>query len=295
MSNEKLYNKIFDMQSLAETQGWQASLQLGFSRATRQPEQRTLLTRRHHFGPLQVQRPFYPENDGTCHVYLLHPPGGIVGGDQLSFAAHLDTASQVLLTTPAATKFYRSNGAIAHQQQIITLSDQACLEWLPQETIVYDGAQVQTSTRIELSTDSFFLGWEILCLGRPAAAEVFSQGCYRQRFQVWRNGLPLFIEQGRYDDTLEVLKTPWGLQQQPVSATLVCTTTQHELVDLIRNEINISTEHELFSVSQLQEVMVCRYLGSSTERAKSLFTQVWSLVRLAEIGKPGCPPRIWYT
>lgn len=292
------------MQSLAiptttppttDNDGWQAALRLGFART----EQRTLLVQRQHVGPLQVQRPFYPEADGTCHIYLLHPPGGIVGGDQLSLNACLDKTTRVLLTTPAASKFYRSNGRIARQQQTLTLAEDALLEWLPQETIIYNGAQVINTTRVELSASSRFIGWEILCLGRPAASERFSEGQYWQRIELLRDGLPLFLEHNRYDNHSEVLNAVWGLQQQAVTATLLCTMQPSEqsqhLLESIRRQVVIDRRCELFSVSQLAEVLLCRYIGASSARAKALFTQIWSQIRLAEFAKPGCPPRIWNT
>ncbi|MGB5651682.1 MAG: urease accessory protein UreD, partial [Sedimenticolaceae bacterium] len=78
----------------------------------------TVLAERQRHGPLAVQRPFYPEG-GVCHVYLLHPPGGVVGGDVLGIDVKLAQGAQALITTPGATKFYRSAGALARQTQRI--------------------------------------------------------------------------------------------------------------------------------------------------------------------------------
>ena len=274
--------------TLAE--GWQAQLTLGFSRSG----QRTVLGRRRHSGPLQVQKPFYPEADGACHVYILHPPGGVVAGDDLRVNIVADSNTHVLLTTPAATKFYRSSGPKARQVQQLQLAHDAALEWLPQETIVYEGAQVDTTTRVELSGNARFIGWEILCLGRPAANERYTNGVCRQRFEVWRDGTPLFLERGRYIGNSELLQAHWGLQQQPVTATLVCTIEQAGLAAALREAL-MTMETALLSVSQLTDVLVCRYLGPSVEQAKAWFTQAWSLLRTAILGKPACPPRIWNT
>ncbi len=116
--------------------GWHAELVLGFS----ERNGRTTLSRRAHSGPLRVQWPFYPEQQ-VCHVYILHPPGGIVGGDTLHIQVLVETGAQVLLTTPAANKFYRSNkGATARLRQSLTVGEGAALEWFPQEAIVFDGA-----------------------------------------------------------------------------------------------------------------------------------------------------------
>src|SRR5262245_14402851 len=114
--------------------GWLASLDLEFARSG----SRTVLARRSHVGPLIVQRPFYPEGD-VCHVYLVHPPGGVVGGDTLELRARVHDGAHALITTPAATKFYRSEGRMARQVQDIAL-DAAIFEWLPQETILFADA-----------------------------------------------------------------------------------------------------------------------------------------------------------
>ena len=100
--------------------------------------ERTVLARRRHHGPLVVQRPFYPEPNGTCHLYVLHPPGGVVGGDRLSVDVRLARgAARALLTTPAAAKFYRTQGLRAAQRLHMRVGAGSRLEWLPQENIVY--------------------------------------------------------------------------------------------------------------------------------------------------------------
>ncbi len=141
--------------------GWHASLNLGFAASG----DKTLLVKRQHVGPLTVQRPFYPEG-GVCHVYILHPPGGIVGGDHLSIQVNAETGSDALVTTPATGKFYRSGGEQATQVVLIKVAENAALEWLPQETIIYEGAQLASLVKVDLAAGAKFIGWEILSLGR---------------------------------------------------------------------------------------------------------------------------------
>jgi urease accessory protein len=270
--------------------GWQARLELGFTRMG----SRTVLDERRHWGPLQVQRPFYPEADGACHVYILHPPGGVVGGDELEVRVEVRQGADALLTTPAASKFYRSAGAVARQVQTLRVAEDAALEWLPQETIVYDGARLQSATRVELQGSARFIGWEILCLGRPAAGERFAHGDCRQAFELWRDGVPLYLEHGRYDGGSELLQAAWGLQGQPVMGTMVGTVQQAGLAEAVRVAVN-AEDGELCGVSQLEEVLVCRCLGLSAARAKLLFMRAWAVLRPAVLGKPSCPPRVWNT
>ena len=134
----------------------------------------------------------------VCHVAILHPPGGVVGGDDCVSTPRLTPAPACSFTTPAAGKFYRSAGPGARQIQQLRVATGAALEWLPQENILYNGARVHALTRVELQGDARFLGWEIFCLGRPAAGETFKAGEYRQDFELWRDGEPLYLEQGRY-------------------------------------------------------------------------------------------------
>ena len=109
--------------------GWSAKLHLNFI----EKDKKTVLQQRKHQGPLQVQKPFYPEENGACHVYLLHPPGGVVGGDNLDVKIEVNPNAKVLITTPAACKFYRSGGSTAYQKQSIKVAARGILEWFPLE------------------------------------------------------------------------------------------------------------------------------------------------------------------
>ena len=169
--------------------GWQASLALQFCHT---PE-KTLLHSARHSGPLTVQRPFYPEGE-TCHLYLLHPPGGIVGGDTLDISVRLDAKSHALITMPGASKFYRSSGPLACLSQHFYLDEEATLEWLPQDTIIFPGANAALRSVFHLHATSTLLAWELYCLGRPVINEAFSHGTLESRLEVWVDGEPRLIE-----------------------------------------------------------------------------------------------------
>ncbi|MCG7957898.1 MAG: urease accessory protein UreD, partial [Candidatus Thiodiazotropha taylori] len=172
----------------ATTPGWHAQLKLGF----RKTVNRTILSERFRQGPLSVQRALYPEAD-LCHIYLLHPPGGVVGGDRLDIQVDVTPQANALITTPGAAKFYRSLGPIAHQQQRLDVCG-GSLEWFPQENILFPSAQVELSTEIRLRDGARFIGWEINCLGRPAINERFDPGEADFKFSLWRDDQPLLIE-----------------------------------------------------------------------------------------------------
>jgi urease accessory protein len=268
---------------------WEARLAVRFGLH----DGRTVVREREHRGPLQVQRAFYPEGPELCHLYLLHPPGGLVAGDRLTVSMEVDPAARALVTTPAAGKVYRGDQrppAVVRQR--LRVAAGASLEWFPQETIVFDGGRVELETRVELEQGAAFLGWELVCLGRPAAGETFEEGSCRQRFELWRAGRPLCLERARLDGGASALQAPWGLGAAPVSATLLATPVAESL-EAIR-ALPAEPGH-LVSATRLDDVLVCRYLGPSAERARRHFARVWELVRPALLGRPSHSPRIWST
>jgi urease accessory protein len=272
-----------------EHTGWEAKLTLGFHSVGA----RTVLQHRAHTGPLRVQRPFYPEGEDLCHVYVLHPPGGLVGGDRVHVDVTLERDAKTLLTTPAATKFYRSAGRLAQQSNTLTLGARASCEWLPQETIVFGGSRAVTRTRVELGDGARFAGWDVTCLGRPAAGDGFSAGSYTSSFEMWRAGGPLWIDRALCSQ--DVLKARWGLRGCPVFGTFVLAPAlPRAALDTLRDTVS-SAGDDTFAVSSLQEVTVCRYLGHSTQRALQCFQHAWQLVRPLLFARPASPPRIWLT
>lgn len=279
-----------DPASPPSSPGWQAELQLGFGAR----DGDTLLVERRHRGPLRVQRPFYPEGRGICHVYLLHPPGGMVGGDELRLDISVARAAHALVTTPAAGKFYRSDAARGQLRQRLQVASGAILEWLPQETIVYAGARAAMTTRVELAPGAQFIGWETLCLGRPASAEAFASGNLQQRFELWRDGRPLWLERSEYAGGAPALNAAWGLQGFSVTATLVCVGGDAAMTQAIREQV-VADVDERFAVTRLRDATVCRYLGPNAERARRCLIPAWWQMRSTLLQRGPHLPRIWET
>jgi urease accessory protein len=272
--------------------GWQAQLALRFE----QHAHRTELVHRRHLGPLRVQRPFYPEPTGICHVYVLHPPGGVVGGDGLELGIDVGSGAHAVLTTPAATKLYRSGGAPAIIQQTLRVARDGCLEWLPQETIAFSAAQAELTTRIELDAGARFLGWEILCLGRPAASERFEAGHLQQRIELAREGKLRYCERGSYRGGSPLLRAAWGLRDQPVVGSLVCAGADLAAhLPELRAALGEQASPAYAAISCMGELCVARYLGPSTEQARECFKRVWQAVRPLVFDQPAYLPRIWAT
>jgi urease accessory protein len=282
--------------------GWHARLDLAFTEQASTSSVRTALSHRLHSGPLTLQRPFYPDPDGTCHVYLLHPPGGIAGGDTLELTASLSPRTRALLTTPAATKLYRADSASSRVQQTLSVADGAFLRWLPQETIAFSGADARLETRILLQgPTSRAIAWEVLCLGRPACDERFSRGSLRTSFHVERDEQPLFIERARYEGDGAMLEAACALNGQPVVGTLIYAPAIGEDVSSVVDAVRAALEHELpalapcVAVSQLHAVIVCRYLGARTEDAQNALRCALAVITQHALGAPREMPRIWFT
>jgi urease accessory protein len=268
--------------------GWHAQLTLGFE--CRQG--RTVLAHKRQHGPLTVQRPFYPEGE-ACHLYLLHPPGGVVGGDRLEIRAEVGEGAHALLTTPGAAKLYRSGGPCASQHQRLRVSSGAMLEWLPQENILFPGARLRMRTEVELSGSGRFIGWEIHSLGRPALTESFAPGDADLGLAVYRNGKPLLLERLRLG-AREDLAGPSGLRGFPLCATLIATGVRAEDLDAARAAVPIG-EGAPLGLTLVEDVLIARGLGHAVEPLRRLLVAVWGILRSRLLGRTACPPRIWAT
>lgn len=278
------------------TVGWQAALQLGFA----MEHGATRLARRAHRGPLVVQRPFVPEGPAVCHVYLLHPPGGLVGGDELAIDVDVDTGAHALVTTPAAGKVYRTNGAPVRQTQRLRVADGGTLEWMPQEAILYDGARATLETRVDLGRNARFFGIDAVCFGLPARRAPFARGSCRQTFELRRDGQPLLIERGLYDAQDGVGTGRWGLGGACVLAfAAAAPAPAPAVVDAVRARAAAAPDGDLGAVTVVGAgdgaVLVARYLGRNAEHARAFLHDTWRLVRPALLGREAVSPRVWAT
>jgi urease accessory protein len=273
---------------------WHARLRLGFARAG----ERTILLDNRHHGPLRVQKALYPEGGAVCQAIVLHPPAGIAGGDQLDIVAGIGPGAHAQLTTPGAGKWYRSSGADASQQIHFTVGDGATLEWLPQETIVFDGARARMETRVDLAAESRYIGWDILCLGRTAAGERFENGEISLFFRVDRSGRPIWLERGRVAGNDPVLASPTGWVGHTVCGTLLCTFPELRqqgaaLLEALR--AIAPADAALHGITALPGILIARYLGDGSEAARLWFIELWKILRPVCCGRPAVLPRIWNT
>ena len=285
---------------------WHARLQLDYHRdpaisadAAGAAAPRTL-ARYLHNGPLRILQSLYPEGDAVCHNVLVHPPGGLVGGDTLEIQVSAATGTHGLVTTPGATRFYRSDGAVALQDTQIHLAAGARLEWLPLETLCYSGCQAENRLQATLDAGAEMLGWDITALGLPHAHLPFVQGTLRQHIEV----PGVWLEQGQIDarDT-RLMDGPLGLAGHRCMATLFFLagtplerTRREAALDVARAVIN---GHDLRATAGATSpdgrVVVVRVLAPVVEPAMYLMRQIRAAWRQHFWQQPAVNPRIWST
>ena len=281
------------LQSVDAGQGWQAQLDLRFALTHSQIGARTILQRSYHKGPLRVQRPFYPE-DQLAHIYILHPPGGVVGGDRLSIQLELLPGAKVLSTTPGSGKFYLSAGRTARLEQRLHIKAGASLEWLPQENILFAGARLHTTTTIEVEDDGRFIGWDVTCLGRVSSHERFDRGKFYSRLMFYHNQRLLLVENQRVLDE-QSLEAAAGLRNQPLQATLLAFPCTEELLQPVRAKLSVQGTSSLIAATVVDGLLVVRALGSNSEALRQQLISLWQVLRPLLLDRPVVQPRIWAT
>ena len=269
---------------------WEGSLSLAFERRGA----RTVLARNRHHGPILVQSPFHP-GDGACHVYVLHPPGGLVGGDRLTLDMQAGGATRALLTTPAATKFYRTVGPWARQAQTVRAAPGAAVEWLPQESLYFAGTRAAVRTRVELDPAARFIGWESWCAGRPACGERFDRGALHQALEVFVAHRPVLVERLHLAGGGEALDAPWGLGGFAAAAVAVAY-PGGALLDLARD---FNRRHApspgRAGATVVDDLLVVRALAPGISGLRRWLHGLWAELRPPLLGVEPHPPRIWAT
>jgi urease accessory protein len=272
---------------------WLGRLQLDYTR----DGERTIALDRHE-GPLRVLRRLYPEGPGICHHVIVHPPGGVVGGDRLEVEANLAPDTHALVTTPGATRFYRSSGATAVQQATLTLAEGARLEWLPMETIAHRSCIAENRLTLKLAPGAEAMGWDLLALGLPAANEAFDHGSFLQEIRI----PGVWLERGRVrgDDAL-LLESPLGWAGRRALGTFwfaagsaFGNARREALLEAARGVVGSAPS--LAGVTAPNDrVIVLRVLADRVESAMALLRAVRGAWRGTAWSLADEPPRLWRT
>ena len=266
---------------------WYASLNLGYIEKSSQQAPKTIVANRNRIGPLTMQRAFYPEPDGICHTYLLHPPAGIAGNDRLSINVMLEEQAKVLVTNPGATRFYRTNGQSASLHQQLVIDHQTQLEWLPQETLIYAHADAKVSSEIRLHGNGQYFGWEVIGLGRPASGEQFNAGRFECRTQIFRDG------ELQIRDRIQNAGPPAGLHNNQAFATLFATNSNPTALE--KAQQICADAHCLSAPTLIKDILIVRALASECKPISALFRALWLELRPMLFQRPAFTPQIWRT
>ena len=288
--------KINSTSSLKKVGHWYGSLQLGLT----EKKGKTVLAEKQQSGPYTVQRSFYPEGD-ICHLILLHPPGGLVEGDCLELATTLDKQSHCVMTTPSAGKVYHCESIAAGQKQEFNLKDQSVLEWFPQETILFANSKANLHTSISIEKDARFIGWELVCLGRPISNDNYEGGFLMQHIEIKVDSKSILNERlviDSMDDKDPALGADWGFADYTVFGSLYITGASKAHLDIARKviaEFDTIQNPLRIGVSLVDGVIVCRGLTAQSRHLKAAFMQIWSALRHELLGVEMNTPRIWNT
>ncbi len=262
------------------------------------------ITHRAHHGPLRLLKPLHPEGPALCHAVIVHPPGGVVGGDTLALDISVAPRAHLVVTTPGAQKWYRSDGREAAADTSLRVEDGAALEWLPQETIVFDAARARQTLTIAVAAGGRFFGWEALSLGRAARAERFTRGLFRQRIEIVRDGAPLWRETLDLTDEDPLLASPLGFAGRTHSATAWALWPARDaaeteaLLVAVRTALDTrGTEGGLVwgAASPEPGLIVVKMLADSIEAAQGLLITVRDTLRAPIFHHPAQPLRLWST
>jgi len=292
---------------------------------------RSVLTGKRARGPLVVQKALYPEGDGVCHICLIHPPGGVVGGDKLRLETTVETGAAALITTPGATKFYRAGGgghchsdsgpgdvgdgahcdsdgdpATARVTNRLRVGAGAALEFLPQEAIAFAGCRVAVDTVVSVASRARFIGWDMLCLGRPASADWLTAGGFDSRLRIVRDGRPLLIERNRYHAGDDALRAAWGLGGDTVTGALYALPAGDDALNTLREKLRAPGMVKLagagagdgemrFAATVICEVLVLRCTAVDAEACRARLIDAWKILRPLVLNRPPATPRIWNT
>ena len=272
---------------------WHARLHLDY-----QNVQHRSVARFRHDGPLRILQSLYPEGDAVCHNVLVHPPGGLVGGDTLDIDVKVASGSHGLITTPGASRFYRSDGDLALQRTHLALAAGARLEWLPLEAICYSGCRAENRITIEAAPGAELIGWDVTALGLPHANLPFDRGTLLQHIEMPGK----WLERGRLDASdRRLLESPIGLAGNRCMASLfflsgapIPKPRRDTLLDIARAACDGHSLCESAGTTSPQpEVIVLRVLAPVVEPAMQLLRQVWLAWRAEQWGLRAAAPRIW--
>ena len=287
LAPDNAVNKLF--RSLSPS--WLAKLSLTYGRNSIG----TVLKRSLHEGPLRVQKALYPEGDDICHTVIIHPPAGIAGGDVLDIDVSIGSDCHVVLSTPSATKWYKSFKNPATQKVQFNLGANSKLDWLPQENLFFKGANSKLITKLMLSSTSSFIGWDATMLGRYASGEEWTNGKIHMLNQIERDGKLIWVENGHIDAEDQYVSSLPQLGSWPVCATLwaIGPNCKKALAAALSEMMPWTKELRAGITHLPQGVLIIRAVSKDIEITRNFMIDAWTRLRPVVHSVPAQPLRLW--
>jgi len=274
-----------------QSQGMTGAVKLAFANSGG----KTHLADLYQTSPLRVLFPNAAQDD-ILSAALVTTSGGLVGGDRLSIEVKLDAYTNVQVIGQAAEKIYRSNGPDTIFEADLTVGENAWLEWLPQETIVFDQARLRRKTSVDVATGGTFLGAEILVFGRTAMGESFDAGLVRDAWDVRQNG-KLVWQDALYlsEDIKSILNHPAGFDRARCAATsiLVCGDAG-DYLDFVRALLSTAPDGVNCAATVTNGILVTRWMALEAQDLRKCFGEYWAAMRHELKGLPQTMPRLWH-
>jgi urease accessory protein len=229
----------------------------------------------------------FPRSSNPCEAAIVNTGGGVAGGDAYSVSLTLSEGAEVEATTPSAERIYRSDGPAASMTTRLELESGARLFWLPQETLMFDGARLQRRLEVETSREAAFIVAETLVFGRLAMGESSVDATLRDSWRIRRDGRLVFADETRLDHAAAVLDRKAAGAGARALSTIVASAPNIEarLPDL-RAALNAGGPSVECGASAFDGLIAVRLLAASSERLRAAL--VAAIVALG-----GRKPRLW--
>ncbi|OAN45657.1 urease accessory protein [Paramagnetospirillum marisnigri] len=242
--------------------------------------------------PLRALFPTPPDGEPP-QAALVTTSGGLAGGDRLDLSVTVDDGGAGLVVASAAEKIYRSTGPDTEVEIALAAGSGSWLEFLPQETIAFDGSRLRRTTRLDLAADARALAGEMLVFGRTARGERLSHGLLRDAWDVRRDGRLIWADALHLDgDIAAKLDAPAGFDGANACATLVLAAPAPErLRDLIRD--GLADYDGRAGATVVAGLVIARWLDRDAARLRKSFGAAWAMLRHEAAGLPRRLPRLW--
>ena len=262
----------------------------------------TRLTHLYQHDPMRVLFPA-PEAGDSSLAVLVTTSGGLVAGDRIRVAVRLDAGAFAHVTASAAEKIYRSTGRTTGIAQDLAVDEGAWLEYLPPETILFDGARLRRHTTVTLAPGAGFLGGGIIVFGRRARGEGFTHGLLHEEWQVKRDGALIWGDALHLDGEIAaIIADPACFDGAAACATLILAPPAGDLAGFVTAARAVQQQSQRRSpspglragVTALGGVVVARWLGPDALVLRRAFADLACHWREAAMGLPAHLPLLWH-